>query len=403
MRYPRRMAALAMLGGLALAGCVDSYNAGYYPDAGYGGGIAGGYGYGERRVSSIDDFYRPLSSYGRWDSYGSYGRVWFPTVGRDWRPYTRGRWDSNRRWWSDEPFGWATYHYGRWAYDNRAGWFWVPDTRWGPAWVDWRDAGDYWGWAPRPPYGWGYGSGFGISWVFAPRSYVYQRDLYRRVVPWDAGRWHYDRSRPWNGDWGGRPGWNGGWQRPAPPPPVTRPPQWSERPPRDGPRPRWESERPRLNDDGRPERGERPDGWRGGERPAAGWNGGTPPQGRPAWGQPGNRPEGGRGGRGRPLADAGDGLPPADPVRSSPVAEVAPPRMPVPVQRFDPPAVNGGALGGFGGEAIPRVEAPRYEPPPRAEPARMEPARMEPPRMEMPRAEPSPAAERREMSREQPR
>lgn len=31
-------------------------------------------------------------------------------------------------WFSDEPFGWATYHYGRWAWDSQAGWLWVPGT-----------------------------------------------------------------------------------------------------------------------------------------------------------------------------------------------------------------------------------------------------------------------------------
>jgi hypothetical protein len=29
---------------------------------------------------------------------------------------------------SDEPFGWATYHYGRWAWNFQAGWLWVPGT-----------------------------------------------------------------------------------------------------------------------------------------------------------------------------------------------------------------------------------------------------------------------------------
>src|SRR5262249_52816714 len=52
-------------------------------------------------------------------------------------------------------FGWATYHYGRWANLADYGWVWFPgeDLDWGPAWVSWRTGGDYIGWAPLPPRG----------------------------------------------------------------------------------------------------------------------------------------------------------------------------------------------------------------------------------------------------------
>jgi hypothetical protein len=52
----------------------------------------------------------------------------------------------------DEPFGWATYHYGRWYYDDYYGWIWIPGDVWGPAWVEWRYDDDYIGWAPLSPY-----------------------------------------------------------------------------------------------------------------------------------------------------------------------------------------------------------------------------------------------------------
>jgi hypothetical protein len=59
-------------------------------------------------------------------------------------------------WQSNEPFGWATYHYGSWDWDRRIGWYWVPGYRWAPAWVVWRTSGDYIGWAPvRARFGWG--------------------------------------------------------------------------------------------------------------------------------------------------------------------------------------------------------------------------------------------------------
>ncbi|HYY31535.1 MAG TPA: DUF6600 domain-containing protein, partial [Chthoniobacterales bacterium] len=54
-------------------------------------------------------------------------------------------WDSN------EPFGWATYHYGRWAHIAGTGWCWVPGNQWAPAWVSWRESDEDVGWAPLPP------------------------------------------------------------------------------------------------------------------------------------------------------------------------------------------------------------------------------------------------------------
>ena len=54
-------------------------------------------------------------------------------------------------WVSDEPWGWATDHYGRWLFDRSYGWVWVPGPIWGPAWVVWRAGGGVVGWAPLPP------------------------------------------------------------------------------------------------------------------------------------------------------------------------------------------------------------------------------------------------------------
>jgi hypothetical protein len=68
---------------------------------------------------------------------------------RSWRPYTNGRWvytDAGWTWISEEPFGWATYHYGRWARLRNIGWIWVSGDEWAPAWVSWRKSNDYVGW-----------------------------------------------------------------------------------------------------------------------------------------------------------------------------------------------------------------------------------------------------------------
>ncbi len=104
----------------------------------------------------IGFFNSSLSSHGEWIDVESGFRVWRPAhIQSYWRPYLLGRWvwtDYGWYWMSDEPFGWITYHYGRWYNDDYYGWVWMPDDVWGPAWVEWRYDNDYIGWAPLPPY-----------------------------------------------------------------------------------------------------------------------------------------------------------------------------------------------------------------------------------------------------------
>ncbi|HEV2840623.1 MAG TPA: DUF6600 domain-containing protein [Chthoniobacterales bacterium] len=114
----------------------------------------------EARVDvSIDFFYDNIGSDGNWVEVADYGYCWQPTVAvsnAKWRPYSDGYWvytDVGWTWVSNEDFGWATYHYGRWTRLRDRGWFWVPGREWGPAWVSWRTGGDYVGWAPLPPRG----------------------------------------------------------------------------------------------------------------------------------------------------------------------------------------------------------------------------------------------------------
>ena len=106
---------------------------------------------------SLNFFYDNLSDQGNWIEVADYGYCFQPNVAvssSDWRPYADGYWaytDSGWTWVSYEDFGWATYHYGRWASLDSYGWVWVPGYEWGPAWVSWRTGGDYVGWAPLPP------------------------------------------------------------------------------------------------------------------------------------------------------------------------------------------------------------------------------------------------------------
>ncbi len=102
-------------------------------------------------------FYNALSPYGAWVTLPGYGAGWRPAVAANplWRPYLNsGRWvytDSGWYWHSDYSWGWAPFHYGRWYRHATYGWVWLPGSAWGPAWVSWRYADGYCGWAPLPP------------------------------------------------------------------------------------------------------------------------------------------------------------------------------------------------------------------------------------------------------------
>jgi hypothetical protein len=107
-------------------------------------------------------FYNELAPYGTWVDYPGYGMVWYPTkVEQDWRPYVDGRWvptDVGYIFETQEPWGWATYHYGNWMPTVEYSWVWVPGSTWYPSTVAWRATSEstpvkeaYVGWAPVPP------------------------------------------------------------------------------------------------------------------------------------------------------------------------------------------------------------------------------------------------------------
>ena len=98
-----------------------------------------------RSNPKVDMFYDDLAPYGRWVEVDGPGPVWVPYhVAADWRPYQLGHWvytDYGWTWASDEDWGWAVYHYGRWNFDASYGWVWAPGSEWGPAWVAWHEGG----------------------------------------------------------------------------------------------------------------------------------------------------------------------------------------------------------------------------------------------------------------------
>ena len=85
-----------------------------------------------RYVSPEMTGYEDLDDHGVWHTDPAYGAVWYPqAVPADWAPYRYGHWRWVDPWgWTwidDQPWGFAPFHYGRWAYiGNR--WGWTPGT-----------------------------------------------------------------------------------------------------------------------------------------------------------------------------------------------------------------------------------------------------------------------------------
>jgi len=119
-----------------------------------------------------------LDRYGAWQDTREYGPVWFPyAAAPSWAPYSDGYWVDIGGWgptWVDSaPWGYAPFHYGRWAFiGGRWGWCpggYVARPVWAPALVAWYGGpgfgagvyrgGPLYGWVPlgwREPYypGW---------------------------------------------------------------------------------------------------------------------------------------------------------------------------------------------------------------------------------------------------------
>jgi hypothetical protein len=86
-----------------------------------------------RYVSRDIPGYQDLDANGTWRNDPSYGAIWVPNaVSADWAPYRQGHWAWQAPWgwtWVDDaPWGFAPYHYGRWAYVGSQ-WAWVPGAQ----------------------------------------------------------------------------------------------------------------------------------------------------------------------------------------------------------------------------------------------------------------------------------
>jgi hypothetical protein len=116
--------------------------------------------------------YEDLDEYGDWSYVAGYGPCWRPrAIGAGWAPYRFGHWTWVGPWgWTwveDEPWGFAPFHYGRWAYANN-GWFWVPGPVvvrpiWAPALVAFVGGGP----------GFHFSAGVGVGWFPLAPGEVY--------------------------------------------------------------------------------------------------------------------------------------------------------------------------------------------------------------------------------------
>ena len=122
--------------------------------------------YYDREMYGAED----LSEYGEWIYTKRYGYVWKPYRNStasyaEWSPYRYGQWrwvpPYGWTWVNDEPWGYATYHHGRWVYDDD-NWYWSPYPQnrgrrswWRPALVVVSYIADNICWYPLP-YGDGY-------------------------------------------------------------------------------------------------------------------------------------------------------------------------------------------------------------------------------------------------------
>jgi hypothetical protein len=164
-----------------------------------------------------------LDAHGEWvyvDEYRSW--CWRPVrVASEWRPYWQGHWGAypgGMTWVSDEPWGYVTYHHGRWGWNVNLGWFWIPGVYYAPAWVAWQSDDLYFGWAPmgyyNAPVAWGFGVwAGGFCWNVIDVQFIFSRRVHDHI--------HHERGPVHRFDPGpGRPGGGGG----------PHPPRWHQGP-----------------------------------------------------------------------------------------------------------------------------------------------------------------------------
>jgi hypothetical protein len=182
--------------------------------------------YEDNDPSALTDFHQTLDPHGSWSEDPKYGTVWVPNagvVGEGFVPYqTGGHWayaDDDYIWVSDYAWGWAPFHYGRWAHLG-TGWGWIPGRTYAPAWVNWRVGAPgfgFVGWGPMAPtWGWRGGVvanfGFGIEprWSYCATGDLFNRGLAGHVLSGPRVGQAEAGTKPWTEGSGGRGGHSSG-------------------------------------------------------------------------------------------------------------------------------------------------------------------------------------------------
>lgn len=126
------------------------------------------------RISNRVTHYSDLDGLGRWVVISG-DRVFVPYgVATDWSPYSRGYWywtSYGWTWYSYDPWGYMTDHFGHWRHSRLYGWVWIPDPLWvwrpavvsfyyGPSWIGWYPYDPGWTWGYRKGYAHGYNDGY---------------------------------------------------------------------------------------------------------------------------------------------------------------------------------------------------------------------------------------------------
>lgn len=116
-----KLAALAVIGGVSLAGCATGYGYGGYGDYGYGYSPYYGSGYGYPYGGYGYDY-----SYGGYSPFGWYGDFYYPGVGiyvYD-RDRHRHEWNGDQqRYWQNRRTTWQSRTGKTWSgHENWSGW-----------------------------------------------------------------------------------------------------------------------------------------------------------------------------------------------------------------------------------------------------------------------------------------
>lgn len=106
----------------------------------------------ERGTTDFDTFLHILNPHGKWTQEAS-SKIWSytPLQSPELPPFINGRWiysDYGWHWQGNEPYAWATSHYGFWKRTESGSWSWIPSPEWHSNPVDWRGTQTHIGWRP---------------------------------------------------------------------------------------------------------------------------------------------------------------------------------------------------------------------------------------------------------------